>query len=68
MNFFKHLVNKRDLTITAYPTFAGRSSIEVQLDLWQADKDKQEQELKATALFLMVARDSHDRKKAYVVP
>ena len=29
MNFFSKINNKKDLIIVAYPTFAGRSSIEI---------------------------------------
>ncbi|KAL4470843.1 hypothetical protein ABPG72_016389 [Tetrahymena utriculariae] len=45
-----------------YITYAGTSSMEIQLDLFQ------EEDLKASASFLMVARDANDRSKSFQVP
>ncbi|EWS71007.1 thioesterase family protein (macronuclear) [Tetrahymena thermophila SB210] len=62
MNFYSQMKNDKDLEVQGYITYAGTSSMEIQLDLFQ------EGDLKASALFLMVARDANDRSKSYQVP
>ena len=62
IHFFDRIVISKDLTINAYPTYAGNSSLEIRVDCWQ-DND-----LVATALFMNVARDIKDKTKAKAIP
>jgi len=68
IKFFKTLNCDQDLILTAYPTYVGKSSLEIQCDLSQINKESKMKEIKACATFLMVARDAKDHSKPYSVP
>ena len=74
MNFYAPIDANSDLIITSYASYVGSSSIEVQIDLWQDQPAKDNgftddgQSLKASAVFLFVARDKKDHSKSFKVP
>ena len=66
LQFFRAIRGDVDLTINAYPTYTGHSTIEIRTDLLQRDSSGEET-LAGSSFFLMVAR-SVDRYQAYQVP
>jgi acyl-CoA hydrolase len=52
----------KDLTINAYPTHSGNTSLEIQIDCWQ------EGEYMLTALFLFVAREKTNPALSKAIP
>ena len=68
MHFFKPIHADRDLTICAYPSYNGNSTIEIRVDLYQNDEEKVE-ELVASTHFIMASRDitTHKAKKVPVL-
>ncbi|KRX10446.1 hypothetical protein PPERSA_08748 [Pseudocohnilembus persalinus] len=67
INFYKKLQTDRDLIIISYPNYVGKTSLEICIDMLQPD-DNGKEELRATASFLMVARQKKDHSKGYKVP
>lgn len=59
LRFFRPIRGDTDITINAYPSFVGKTTVEVRTDLLQRDNNGQEC-LAASALFLMAARNSED--------
>ena len=77
MHFYNPINVNHDLIINSYPSYVGASSMEIQIDIWQEDSastDNQNlysdsgQQLKASAVFLFVARDKSDHTKKYQLP
>ncbi|EGR29563.1 thioesterase family protein, putative [Ichthyophthirius multifiliis] len=63
VNIFSQLQNDIDLHLQGYVTYVGKTSIEIQLELFQND------ELKASAQFLMVAKPNNEiQKQDFQVP
>ena len=67
LKFFMNLRADRNITINAYPTWSGNSTVEIRTDLFQK-QDNGDMAMASSALFLMVARDFNDYNKPYVVP
>lgn len=65
INFFRPIQSDLNCTFSAYATYAGSSSVEVQVNVQQ--KKASEEYLNCTATFLMVARDKKTSTK-YKVP
>lgn len=68
LKFFRNLRADRNITINAYPTFSGNSTVEIRTDLFQKQDQSGETVMVSSALFLMVARDFNDFSKPYEVP
>lgn len=66
INFFRPILSDLNCTFSAYATYAGSSSIEVQVNVQQ--KKGTEELLNCTATFLMVARDKQRGGKHNVPP
>lgn len=68
LKFFRPLRGDRNILINAYPTYVGKSTVEVRTDLLQKPDDSQEETLAASAMFLLAARDSEDYSKPHILP
>jgi acyl-coenzyme A thioesterase 9 len=66
INFFRPVVVDRDCMFSAYATYAGTSSVEVQVNVLQ--RRGNEEVLSCTATFSMVARDKTLKAKHKVPP
>lgn len=62
IDIYEEMQIEKDLTVSTYVTFVGKTSLEVQVDV------EQEGRLKASALFTMVARQKSNQTKSYPVP
>lgn len=68
LKFFRPIRGDRNIIINAYPTYSGKSTIEIRTDLLQKLEDDKEETLAASALFLIAARKTDDYSKAYLLP
>lgn len=68
LKFYKIIRADRNILINSYPTFSGKSTIEIRTDLFQKTDNQTEESLVASALFLMAARDPVDYNKPYFIP
>ncbi len=68
LKFFRPIRGDRNIVINAYPTYVGKSTVEVRTDLLQKLDNEKEETLAASALFLMAARNTQDFSKAYTLP
>ncbi len=68
LKFYNIIRADRNILINSYPTFSGKSTIEIRTDLFQKTDNSSEESLVASALFLMAARDSNDYNKPYFIP
>ena len=67
LKFFTGLRGDRNLIVNAYPTFSGKSTVEIRTDLYQ-EVAKNDFKMAASSLFLMAARDYKEYSKPYFVP
>ena len=68
LKFFRPIRGDRNIVINAYPTYVGKSTVEVRTDLLQKIDNAKEETLAASALFLLAARNTKDFSKAYTLP
>lgn len=68
LKFFRQIRGDRNIIINAYPTYVGRSTVEIRTDLLQKFDDSKEETLAASALFLMAARETDNFSKAFTLP
>jgi len=60
--FYESLMSHQELIFVSYPTYIGNSSLEVQIDVYQAER------LKASCKFVLVLRQAADSAKPYLLP
>jgi len=65
LKFFRPIRGDRNILINAYPTYVGKSTIEVRTDLMQKIDGEKDETLAASALFLLAARDTKDYSKSF---
>lgn len=67
MHFFRPIVADKDLEICSYPTYNGKSTVEIRVDIYQENENKMETNLVGSTHFLMAARELSSHK-AFAVP
>lgn len=67
MHFFRPIAADKDLNICSYPTFNGKSTVEIRVDIYQESENKTETSLVCSTHFLMAARELNTHK-AFNVP
>ena len=67
MHFFMPILADKDLHICSYPTFNGKSTVEIRVDIYQEGDDKIGTNLVGSTHFLMAAREITTHK-AFKVP
>jgi len=67
MHFFKPIFADKDLAICSYPTYNGKSTVEIRVDIYQDTSDKMGTDLVGSTHFLMAAREIGTHK-AFQVP
>lgn len=67
MHFFKPIQADKDLSICSYPTFNGKSTVEIRVDIYQESDEKMGTDLVGSTHFLMAARELTTHK-AFKVP
>ena len=67
MHFFKPIFADKDLSICSYPTFHGKSTVEIRVDIYQETGEESGTNLVGSTHFLMAAREL-ETHKAFKVP
>lgn len=65
-HFFRPIAADKDLDICSYPTFNGKSTVEIRVDIYQESSEKMGTNLVGSTHFLMACRDIKTHKALQV--
>lgn len=67
LKFFTNIRADKNILINAYPTYSGKSTVEIRTDVFQMEA-KDDYKMVSSALFLMAARNATEYSTPFTVP